>query len=192
MLRAPKKDPKNEPKKHKKKKAINAPSVVKECLQDWNDGAALDINARRLFDRDASCADRHPHIWFCPPSPEEVKGTTRNSVLEHYHQNLSRTECWYHTMTRKRRRLTMEDVKHNTLPLKDYAINAVNAWLTEFPIFLQLKSASPTFSDNCQVELQDELLQQTHSISIKDLKRLTGYHKLASEIATATAAKKMT
>ena len=70
--------------------------------------------------------------------------------------------------------------------------DAVNAWLTEFPIFLQLKSASPTFSDNCQVELQDEILQQTHSISIKDLKRLTSYHKLASEIATATAAKKMT
>ena len=76
----------------------------------------------------------------------------------------------------------MEDFKHNTSPLKDYAIDAVNAWLTEFPIFLQLKSASPTFSDNCQIELQDELLQQTHSMSIKDLKRLRDYHQLASDI----------
>ena len=42
----------------------------------------------------------------------------------------------------------------------------------------------PAFSDSCQVELHNDLLQQTHSISIRDLKRLATYHKLASEIAT--------
>ena len=64
----------------------------------------------------------------------------------------------------------------------NYTIDDVNSWLTEFPIFLQLKSSSTTFSENCRVELQDELLQQTHSISIKDLNRLSGYHHLARDI----------
>ena len=83
----------------------------------------------------------------------------------------------------------METVTHDSLPLMVYDIDTVRAWLSKFPISLRLKSSSPTHTDHCQVEIQDEFLQQTHSISIKDLKRLTSYHKLASEIATATAAK---
>ena len=70
----------------------------------------------------------------------------------------------------------------------DSGIEAVKAWLTEFPIFLRLKSAFPILDNHCQVELQDDLAQQTHSISIRDLKRLTTYHKLASEIATMATA----
>ena len=76
----------------------------------------------------------------------------------------------------------MENVAHNKLPLMNYNINDVHSWLTEFPIRLQLKSPSTTFSENCRVELHDELLQQTHSMTIKDLKRLTGYHQLASDL----------
>ena len=33
----------------------DAPSVVKDCLNDWKDGVVLDIHIRRLFDRHASC-----------------------------------------------------------------------------------------------------------------------------------------
>ena len=146
----------------------DAPSVVKECLNAWNDGVALNSVARRLIDRHASCADKNPHIWFCPPSPGEVMNKSWNSVLEFYHQNLSTTECWYDDIHRKRRRLSMGHVTHNTLPLMDYDRDAVNAWLSEFPIVLRLKSSSPTLSDNCEVELQDEVFRQTYSISIKD------------------------
>ena len=122
------------------------------------------------------------NIWFCPPSPSEAVGTDWNSLLEHYHQNLSRSDCWYDCIHDERRRLSMVKVTHNKLPQMNYTIDDVHTWLTKFPIFLQLKSSSTTFSDNCRIELQDELFQQTHSMSIKDLKRLSGYHQLASDI----------
>ena len=63
----------------------DAPSVVKDCLNAWKDGVALDIHTRRLFDRHASCADKNPNIWFCPPSPEEAVGTSWESLLAKYH-----------------------------------------------------------------------------------------------------------
>ena len=52
------------------------------------------------------------------------------------------------------------------------------------PILLRIT----TLNARCQVELQNDLLRQTHSISIRDLKRLTTYHKLASEIAAMATA----
>ena len=73
----------------------------------------------------------------------------------------------------------MAAVAHDTQ--KGITDNDINASLKDFPILLQMK---PAFSDNSQVELHNDLLQQTHSISIRDLKRLATYHKLASEIAT--------
>ena len=157
-----------------------APSVVNDCLMAWEDGVALDVYGRALMDRHASCADKNPHIWFCPPPPGEAVGTKWNSLVRH--QNISHTECWFDTRTGKRRKLSMENVTHNKLPQMNYTSDDVHSWLTEFPIFLQLKSSSTTFSDTCRVELQDELLQQTHSMSIKDLKRLSGYHQLASDV----------
>ena len=83
----------------------------------------------------------------------------------------------------------METVTHDTSLLMVCDIDTVRAWLSQFPISLRLKSSSPTHFDHCQVEIQDKFLQQTHSISIRDLKRLTNYHKLAAEIVTATVAK---
>ena len=157
-----------------------APSVVNDCLKAWEDGVALAMYGRRLMDRHASCADKNPYIWFCPPPPGEVEGTDWNSPVRH--QNVSHTECWLDTFNGKRRKLSMQHVTHNRLPLMNYTIDDVKSWLTEFPIVLQLKSSSTTFSDYCRVELQDELLQQTHSMSIKDLKRLRDYHQLASDI----------
>ena len=157
-----------------------APSVVNDCLKAWEDGVALAMYGRRLMDRHASCADENPYIWFCPPPPGEVEGTDWNSPVRH--QNISHTECWLDTFNGKRRKLSMQHVTHNRLPLMNYTIDDVKSWLTEFPIVLQLKSSSTTFSDYCRVELQDELLQQTHSMSIKDLKRLRDYHQLASDI----------
>ena len=167
----------------------DAPSDVKNSLKAWNEGVSLNSEARRLIDRHASCADKNPHIWFCPPDPNEVKNNSWNSVLEFYHQNLSTTECWYDDNHRRRRRLSMGNVTHNTLPLMDYDRDAVNAWLSEFPIVLRLKSSSPTrgFHLSCEVELQDEVFRQTYSISIRDLKRLTCYHRRASEIAAGAA-----
>ena len=85
--------------------------------------------------------------------------------------------------------MTMETVTHDSSLLRVYDIDTVRDWLSKFPISLRLKSSSPTHFDHCQVEIQDKFLQQTHSISIRDLKRLTNYHKLAAEIVTATAAK---
>ena len=167
----------------------DAPTVVKDCLHAWNDGIALDIYARRLLDRHASCADKNPNIWFCPPSPSEAVKTDWNSLLEHRHQNLSHTHCWYDDINKIWRRLSMQNVTHDTFPLMVYDIDTVKAWLSKFPILLRLKSSSPTHFDHCQVEIQDEFLQQTHSISIRDLKRLTNYHKLATEIVTAAVAK---
>ena len=157
----------------------DAPSVVKDCLNAWNDGVALDIYARRLLDRHASCADKNPNIWFCPPSPERAVRTSWGSLLEENHQTLSRTDCWYNHVHEKNIRLSMAAVAHDTQ--KGITNNDINASLKDFPILLQMK---PAFSDNCQVELHNDLLQQTHSISIRDLKRLATYHKLASEIAT--------
>ena len=157
----------------------DAPSVVKDCLNAWNDGVALDIYARRLLDRHASCADKNPNIWFCPPSPERAVRTSWGSLLEENHQTLSRTNCWYNHVHEKNIRLSMAAVAHDTQ--KGITNNDINASLKDFPILLQMK---PAFSDNCQVELHNDLLQQTHSISIRDLKRLATYHKLASEIAT--------
>ena len=101
-----------------------------------------------------------------------------NSRLRH--QNISHTECRFHTISGKRRRLSMANVTHNKLPQMNYTIDDVHTWLTKFPIFLQLKSSSTTFSDNCRIELQDELSKQTHSMSIKDLNRLSAYHQIAS------------
>ena len=72
----------------------DAPSIVKDCLNTWKEGVALDIHTKRLFDRHARCADKNPNIWFCPPSPEEALKTSWESLLERYHQNLSRTDCW--------------------------------------------------------------------------------------------------
>ncbi len=46
-----------------------APSLVEECLIPWKDGVALGEEAKRLLDRYVECANRNPHIWFCPPSP---------------------------------------------------------------------------------------------------------------------------
>ena len=165
----------------------DAPNAVKDCLHAWKDGVTLDKDDKRLIDRHASCADKNPNIWFCPPSPAEAMDTAWTSLLTFYHQSKSPTDCWYDHIHRKRRRLSQEQVTHNTLPTMDYDRHAVNAWLTEFPIQLQVKSSSATLSDNCHVELQDVLLRQTHSITIKDLKKLTSYHKLASEIAAASA-----
>ena len=84
----------------------------------------------------------------------------------------------------------METVTHDSSPLMVYDIDTVRDWLSKFPISLRLKSSSPTHFDHCQVEIQDKFLQQTHSISIMDLKKLTNYHRLAAEIVTATVAKK--
>ena len=66
-----------------------APSVVNDCLMAWEDGVALDEYGRGLMDRHASCADKNPHIWFCPPPPGEALGTDWNSVV--HHQTVSYT-----------------------------------------------------------------------------------------------------
>ena len=167
----------------------DAPSVVKDCLQEWNEGVDLDIYARRLLDRHAQCADKHPNMWFCPPSPSEAARTDWNYLLADRHQSLIHTHCWYDDIYKIFRRLSMENVSHDTVPLMGIDIDTVRVWLSKFPVSLILKSSSPTHFDHCQVEIQDEFLQQTHSLSIRDLKRLTNYHKLATEIVTAAITK---
>ena len=147
----------------------NIPSVVGECLLEWNDGITLDDDAKRLIDRHADCAKRNPHIWFCPHSPAGVVHTAWSSLLQSHHKKLSLNDCWYDQTHRTRRRLSMENVTHNTLPPMDYARDTVNAWLTEFPVSLRLLSSLPNLGDDCKVELQEDLFRQTHSISIKNL-----------------------
>ena len=166
----------------------DAPSIVKDCLNAWKEGVALDIHTRRLFDRHARCADKNPYIWFCPPSPEEALKTSWESLLERYHQNLSRTECWYHHDHDIKIRLSMADVTQNILTVMGF--DAIYASLTEFPVLLRINPAFRPLCDRCKVELHNDVLQQKHSISIRDLKRLTSYHKLASEITTLAAAEK--
>jgi len=84
----------------------------------------------------------------------------------------------------------MENVTHNTLPPMDYARDTVNAWLTEFPVALRLLTSLPSLGDDCKVELQEDLSRQKHSLSIKNLQRLTRYHRLASEISASAVEKK--
>ena len=48
----------------------DVPLVVRDNVLKWEEGVVLDQETKRLIPLHVQCADKNPHMWFCPPAPE--------------------------------------------------------------------------------------------------------------------------